>query len=61
MRLDDAGYVGHKAVTYLDRAPVEYFAEFGSFGEVLVDVGAASLNASISHDMSDIRLLRAGS
>ena len=28
---------GHTAVSYLDRAPVEYFAEFGSFGEVLVD------------------------
>ena len=37
VRLDDAGYAGHTAVTYLDCAPVEYFAEFGSFGEVLVD------------------------
>ena len=37
MRLDDAGYAGHTAVTYLNCAPVEYFPEFGSFGEVLVD------------------------
>ena len=38
MRLDDAGYVGHTVITYLDSAHVEYFVELGSFGEVLVDL-----------------------
>ena len=32
MRLDNAGYVGHTAVSFLNRVPVEYF-----FGKVFVD------------------------
>ena len=36
-RLDNAGYVGHTAVTYLNCVPVEYFVELGSFGKVFVD------------------------
>ena len=35
--LNDAGYVEHTVVAYLDCVPVKYFVEFGSFWEVLVD------------------------
>ena len=36
-RLDDAGYVGHTPVNYLNCVIVKYFVELGSLGKVLVD------------------------